>query len=254
DGTHRETTIDRLTFDPATGFMQVVTPTLSAVPAQTIVDPDPLEVAIGGTPEVGETLTATVTASWTAVSYQWAKGGVDIVGATNATLLLVESDSEEDITVKVTAEKALWSDAIQTSEPVTVAVYVAPDPASDQLGVSFHTVRAGDTISVWGSGYEPGEAVVLTLYSTPRQVATLTANAAGSIAGTVVIPKDVPAGSHTLEAVGADSAFSLAAGITVYGGDALAFTGSDLDGAAAAALALILAGLGLAVARRRRRA
>lgn len=36
DGTHRETTIDKLSFDPATGLMQAVTPTLESVSAQTI--------------------------------------------------------------------------------------------------------------------------------------------------------------------------------------------------------------------------
>ncbi|MBF4461199.1 MULTISPECIES: family 43 glycosylhydrolase [unclassified Rathayibacter] len=36
DGTHRETTIDKLTFDPTTGLMQKVTPTLQSVAPQTI--------------------------------------------------------------------------------------------------------------------------------------------------------------------------------------------------------------------------
>lgn len=36
DGTHRETTIDRVTFDPETGLMNMVTPTLNGPGAQTI--------------------------------------------------------------------------------------------------------------------------------------------------------------------------------------------------------------------------
>ena len=36
DGTHRETTIDRVFFDEETGLMQAVVPTLESVPAQTV--------------------------------------------------------------------------------------------------------------------------------------------------------------------------------------------------------------------------
>ncbi|WP_291053373.1 family 43 glycosylhydrolase [Herbiconiux sp.] len=46
DGQHRETTIDELTFDPATGLMQTVTPTLESVAPQTIVTA-PVEPEVG---------------------------------------------------------------------------------------------------------------------------------------------------------------------------------------------------------------
>jgi len=254
DGTHRETTIDRLTFDPATGLMQVVTPTLSAVDAQTIVDPAPLTVSVIGTAAAGETLTAEVPAPWTASSYQWAKNGIGIAGATNPTLLLVESDSEADITVTVTASKPLWESSTKTSGATTVAKVELLDPASDELGVSFHMLREGDSTTVWGSGFQPGEDVTVTLYSTPRLLATLRADAAGSIRGTVTIPVGVPAGAHTLEAVGATSGFRLATGITIVDVEALASTGADGEGGAAAALALVLLGMGVMIARRRLRA
>ncbi|MFB2555418.1 family 43 glycosylhydrolase [Herbiconiux liangxiaofengii] len=50
DGQHRETTIDKLTFDPTTGLMQPVTPTLESVAPQTIVTPpaDPEVERIAG--------------------------------------------------------------------------------------------------------------------------------------------------------------------------------------------------------------
>jgi len=50
DGQHRETTIDKVTFDPATGLMQKVVPTLTSVSPQTV-------------PTAAPAITATATAS-----------------------------------------------------------------------------------------------------------------------------------------------------------------------------------------------
>jgi large repetitive protein len=254
NGNHRETTIDKLTFDPVTGFMETVTPTLSAVDAQTIVDAEPLAVSITGTAEVGETLSAEVSAPWNAVDYQWHKDGIDIPDATASGLTLAATDADSVITVTVTAAKALWDDATATSDGVTVASYTPPPPAPGHLTLSALMVRPGDTIAISGEGFASGEQVVVTLHSTPVVVGVFTASGSGAISGAVTIPTSTPFGAHTLVAVGETSGKTLSRGLTVLDPGSLALTGVGQEWWAAltAALALILLGAGLVMTRRQR--
>ena len=115
NGTHRETTIDRLEFD-ADGLMKTVTPTLESVDAQTVVDPEPLGVAISGQAEAGQTLAAAVADPWTASTYQWTRDGEDIADATGVEYLLTSADVDATIGVTVTAEKPLWSPSTMSAE------------------------------------------------------------------------------------------------------------------------------------------
>ncbi|ANP71333.1 family 43 glycosylhydrolase [Cryobacterium arcticum] len=111
DGQHRETTIDRLTFNPVTGLINPVTPTLTSVPAQRIEDAQPLATRIEGIAKVGETLTAVVDVPWTATGYVWTRDGDPVDGATEASYLLTSADLGSTIAVRVTADKPLWSSA-----------------------------------------------------------------------------------------------------------------------------------------------
>ncbi|OOB92049.1 family 43 glycosylhydrolase [Rathayibacter sp. VKM Ac-2630] len=120
DGQHRETTIDRVTFDPATGLMQKVVPTLESVAPQTITDPAPLRATITGAATVGTTLTATASTPWTATAYQWKRGGVDIAGATASTYVLTAADRGTVVSVTVSATKPGWSPATATTQTSTV--------------------------------------------------------------------------------------------------------------------------------------
>lgn len=121
DGQHRETTIDRVTFDPATGLLQKVVPTLESVAGQTITDPAPLRAAITGTATVGTRLTATASSPWTATAYQWKRGGVDIAGATASTYVLTAADRGTVVSVTVSATKPGWSPATATAQTAAVA-------------------------------------------------------------------------------------------------------------------------------------
>jgi beta-xylosidase len=123
DGTHRETTIDRVNFDPATGLMRKVIPTLESVGAQTIVDTKPLSVTITGATTVGSRLTATASAPWTATAYQWKRGGTAIAGATGSTYTLTAADRGATISVSVTATKPQWASSTATAQvgPITDA-------------------------------------------------------------------------------------------------------------------------------------
>lgn len=77
---------------------------------------------ISGSPVVGQTITSS-TGSWSGYpyptfAYQWKRGGVAIVGETNATYQVVLADVGQSITVTVTATNASGS-ASATSDPVT---------------------------------------------------------------------------------------------------------------------------------------
>ncbi|MEU1973474.1 peptidoglycan DD-metalloendopeptidase family protein [Microbacterium sp. NPDC019599] len=73
---------------------------------------------ISGAATVGSTLTATAGA-WsptpTTVSYQWARGGTPITGATSATYLLVAADAGTTITVTTTAVRSGYTTTSRTS-------------------------------------------------------------------------------------------------------------------------------------------
>lgn len=84
DGQHRETTIDRVTFDPATGLMNPVTPTLESVGPQTIVDQTPVSITAdvdgpaenaagwrNGSVEVSLTVTGSADAEYRIGSGEW---------------------------------------------------------------------------------------------------------------------------------------------------------------------------------------
>jgi hypothetical protein len=78
---------------------------------------------IVGTAKVGVTLTANegVWRFMTAYSYQWKKGGVDIVGATNRAYTPVVGDVGGILTVAVTAINALGSNTALSDPTVAVA-------------------------------------------------------------------------------------------------------------------------------------
>ncbi len=144
NGTHRETTIDRIEFDE-NGFMKAVAPTLESVAPQTVVDPEPLAVAIAGETQVGETLHAGVAEPWDPSDYRWTRDGVEIAGATGAEYTLTEADVDAFIGVEVTASKPLWTPATSTAEvgPVRLPPTAPDQPAAPTVsgGPSSVTVR-----------------------------------------------------------------------------------------------------------------
>ena len=125
---------------------------------------------------------------------------------------------------------------------VPAPVTVAPDPEGTAVtvsggGVSL-TVAATDTggtplplapdgtllvpadggVPMSGSGFSGGSEVGLFLFSDPIDLGTVTANASGTATATAQIPSTVPAGSHTLQIAGTNSAgktINLSMGITV---------------------------------------
>ncbi len=94
--------------------------------------------AVGGTPQVGETLTADTSAiadedglDGVSYSYQWIAGGSDIDGATGSSYTLTASEQGQTIQVRVT-----FTDDADNEETLTSAATVAVAAAAVPLTVS----------------------------------------------------------------------------------------------------------------------
>ena len=135
-------------------------------------------------------------------------------------------------------------------------------PASSTVALSRSRASVGMTMSYEARCFRPGEQGTATVYSTPQQVDTFTANSAGEVSGSFTVPNLKP-GRHTLElaaASGTQSAtFVIVPSEPAAGNgnkkdsDSLAFTGSDAAKTAGAGAVLLLGGGALIVAARRRK-
>ena len=109
----------------------------------------------------------------------------------------------------------------------------------------------GETITINAHGFQPGEAVEVWLLSTPVLLATVQADANGSVSTMVTIPSGTTPGSHHIELRGELSG-TFASALTVT--EALAGTGANIGSSALVAALLMFAGFALLVTRRRPRA
>ncbi|MBX9363714.1 LPXTG cell wall anchor domain-containing protein [Streptomyces massasporeus] len=128
-----------------------------------------------------------------------------------------------------------------------------PDPPS--LTLTATTVVAGDDLGFTGTGFDPNEGVTAVLFSKPIKLGRFTADANGTVEGTVTIPKWTDPGKHIFRLKGVESKLSLKAKIFVRPHKPhLADTGDDrslvMVGGTAALLAL---GTGAVMAARRRK-
>ena len=127
--------------------------------------------AIGGTPQVGETLTAGTAGiadedGLTKVSYtyQWTAGGSDIDGATNSTYTLSDDDEGKAIRVRVSFIDDAGNQESLTSV-ATVAVASAPNrEATGQPAIS-GTPQVGQTLTAGTSGIADEDGLENVSYS-----------------------------------------------------------------------------------------
>ena len=95
------------------------------------------------------------------------------------------------------------------------------DRLGGALGVSGKAalvLQPDNALSVEGSGVAPNSDVPVYLFSTPRLLGTVHADATGSFKGLVPVPKDLELGQHTLQvnAIGSDGAVrSLSLGVVL---------------------------------------
>lgn len=122
-----------------------------------------------------------------------------------------------------------------------------PDEPSAELSQT--TVGPGGTVTVDGSGFEPGESIEIWLHSTPVLLFSGVASAGGLVHQNVIIPAGTAAGAHQIQLVGAISG-STSINLTVL---ALAATGVDIAFPVTAAGVLLLGGLALLLVRRRQK-
>lgn len=79
-------------------------------------------VTISGTPQVGQTLTASgpITDPAGIVAHQWLREGSVIAGATDSSYVLVRDDADRQISVRATVSVPRYADLSTTSTPVTI--------------------------------------------------------------------------------------------------------------------------------------
>ncbi|NCT92463.1 hypothetical protein GXB85_16120 [Cellulomonas sp. APG4] len=148
------------------------------------------------------------------------------------------------------------------------------------VDLSVRSAPAGGGVDIRATGLQPNETVEVWLHSTPRLLATTTADAAGGLRLAVRIPADTPAGQHTVVVKaasgvvvsvpirvlpqassptaggGAGSTATNGGGVAETTGSGssrqgLAATGSDVGGLLALSLLSLTAGAAILVGRRR---
>ena len=91
---------------------------------------------------------------------------------------------------------------LRRPEPAPAVVVPAPGPAPGcadcERLAGGEALTAGDDVTLSYSGFQPGEQVTLVMRSTPVELGTFTADAAGVVTATVTLPASAEAGSHTL--------------------------------------------------------
>jgi hypothetical protein len=130
---------------PATSAAtSAVTAAASGVPANTVLP------AISGTPQVGQTLTATNgtwTNSPTSFTYQWNRAGTAIGGATASTYVPVSADVGNTLTVSVVATNSGGSSSAAISAASAAVIPAGAVPMNTGLPALSGTAQNGQTLA-----------------------------------------------------------------------------------------------------------
>ena len=88
--------------------------------------------------------------------------------------------------------------------PSTKTPPLAPSPRASPapLRLSTHRVSQGADVLVTADGFQPGEKIVIALYSNPVKLGTFTVRTNGQVYAQVTIPKRTQLGSHTIQVIG----------------------------------------------------
>jgi LPXTG-motif cell wall-anchored protein len=150
-----------------------------------------------------------------------------------------------------------------TAAPVTTPVDAVRGTAANTPGIAANraTTAASDKLAAPGEkvvrvyrGFQPLEVVRVTLHSTPQNVGTFTADAAGVLTVSFTVPAGTPVSDdHTLVLVGdKGSYFQESFEVAAVGDARLADTGASVTVPLVLGAGFLLAGGGLVVATRRR--
>jgi hypothetical protein len=137
-----------------------------------------------------------------------------------------------------------------TTAPSTGSRAPAPGgaaPTGGAGGSAPRDVTAGDTVTLQASGFLPGERVTIQLHGSDDVLATVTADADGTVQTEVRIPHGTAAGPATMNLVGADSEVVADVALRVAGVETpiVGDGATDIVPLTAAAVALVAAVGGL---------
>ncbi|MDZ8201359.1 LPXTG cell wall anchor domain-containing protein [Microbacterium sp. SSW1-59] len=125
--------------------------------------------------------------------------------------------------------------------------------------MKYTTIQRGTGVTqeVYGTGFEPGETVTATVYSTPFDLEPQVADAAGNVTFAFAVDADFDLGAHRVEVTGSESgALPMDRETTDFTvtAPALPATGGGGDGLLIGGLGIgaILAGAALYVLRRKK--
>ena len=127
--------------------------------------------AIGGTAQVGETLTADTSGiadddglDNASFSYQWQADGADISGATDSTYTLVDADEGKAISVAVSFTDDAGNDETLTSAATTAVEAIPNSPATGTPTIS-GTTQVGETLTAATSGIADEDGLTNAVFS-----------------------------------------------------------------------------------------
>ncbi|MGO1411486.1 MAG: LPXTG cell wall anchor domain-containing protein, partial [Microbacterium sp.] len=133
-----------------------------------------------------------------------------------------------------------------------------PDDNGPSMELEHDVREHGQEQVAHGYGFQPGETVTGTMFSSPYALGSQVADDNGEVTFTWNVQSDAELGDHTVELAGAtsgtvDDEFKVVAmaGTDSDGGDELPATGVDMGGMLPIASLLLLAGIGIVVATRR---
>ena len=138
-----------------------------------------------------------------------------------------------------------------------------PADADDFQGTPPADTPPGGTVVIAEPGFEPGETVVVVLYSDPKVLATVEADVNGEVRIAVALPSDTVPGAHTLVLFGETQVRKAPLNVLVLPAQVPGSTASTLPRtgptrstgpSTGAGIVLLVVGSGLVVLSSRRRA
>ena len=128
--------------------------------------------------------------------------------------------------------------------PTTAPTTTVPTNGGIRATIDDTTAVVGQVLTVNGFGFQPGEPVTATLFSTPRSLGTATADAAGTVTYVFTVEAEDGLGTHSVRLTGPLSG-TVAVSFVVESGTDLPETGGGVSAAAAMAAVLLIVGTGL---------
>jgi hypothetical protein len=98
-------------------------------------------------------------------------------------------------------------------------------PAGPTASTPQGAVGPGGKVTVYAKGFHPHERVTITLHSPPVHVATVAADASGTVSVTFTVPAGIDYGNHVILLTGLTSGRSTTVPLTVTGGPRTGFGG-----------------------------